>query len=91
MESTAGARYSRQSIINTLAGHSGGQYKLPERLAKHPAFGRLAFLNRQGVEEAIEGLIEKEVLIKRSGEVEINRPGEVKGIRYQYLEIAEHD
>ncbi len=83
VESISGARYSHQRIVNTLAGYSGGQNELPERLAKHPAFGRLAFLNRQGIEEAIEGLIEEEVLVKRSGEV--------KGIRYQYLEIAEHD
>ena len=83
VESTAGARYSCKRIVNTLAGQSGGQYELPERLAKHHAFGRLAFLNREGVEKAIDRLVEDEVLIKR--------PGELEGTRYQYLEMAEQD
>ena len=83
VESTAGARYSRQRIVNTLAGQSGGQYELPVRLAKHPAFGRLAFLNREGVEMAVNKLIEDKILIRRQGELQ--------GTGYQYLEIAEQD
>jgi len=81
VQSTAGARCSRQRIVNTLAGQSSGQYGLPERLTKHPSFGRLAFLGRDGIEEAIDALIEDEVLIEHSGELD--------DTRYQYLEIAE--
>ncbi len=83
VKSTAGARYSRKRIVSTLAGQSRGQYELPERLAKHPALGRLAFLGRDGIEEAIDALIEDEALIERSGELDVTR--------YQYLEIAEQD
>ena len=81
VKSTAGARYSRQRMVRTLAGQSSGQYELPERLVKHPAFGRLAFLGRDGIAEAIDALIEDEVLIEHSGELD--------DTRYQYLEIAE--
>ena len=89
VESTAGARYSFNSIVNTLAGHSGGNYELPKRLAKQDAFGRLAFLKREGVEKAIDQLVEDEVLVKRPGE--IKRPGELERTQYKYLEIAEQD
>ena len=87
VESTVGARYSFNSIVNTLAGDSGGNYEFPKRLAKHHAFGRLAFLKREGVEKAIDKLVEDEVLVKRPGE--IKRPGELERTQYKYLEIAE--
>ena len=83
VEDTAGARYSRQRIVKTLAGQSGGQYELPEHLAKHPAFGRLAFLGQEGIEKAIDKLIENETLDERQGEL-----GETL---YSYLTIAEQD
>lgn len=79
VESTAGARYSCKHIVDTLIGKNGGRHGLPERLANHPSFGRLALLNRQEVESAIDCLIENKVLV--------NRPGEFDGTRYQYLEV----
>ena len=83
VEDTAGARYSRPRMVRTLAGRSGGQYELPEHLAKHPAFGRLAFLGQEGIEKAIDELIENETLDERQGEL-----GETL---YSYLAIAEPD
>ena len=83
VESIAGAPFSYRRIINTLIGRSGGQYELPERLAKHPAFGRLALLGKEAVEAAVDELVENGELVKRAGEVE--------GTGYEYLEIACYD
>jgi len=68
VKSTAGARFSRQRIVRTLAGQSSGQYELPEHLAKHPAFGRLAFLGPNGIETAIGKLVEDGTLVERREE-----------------------
>jgi len=83
VESTAGARYSRQRIVKTLAGQSSGHYELPERLATHPAFGRLALLGAEGIEQTIDELIEDTTLTERRGEVE--------GAPYRYLVIPEQE
>ena len=50
--------YSRRKIERTLVGQKGwSDHALPERLASHPSFGRLAFLGVDGVKERIDGLI----------------------------------
>ncbi|MCY4271876.1 MAG: RecQ family ATP-dependent DNA helicase [bacterium] len=83
VEQTVGARYSRQRMVSTLAGQSGGQYQLPERLAKHPAFGRLAFLGPQEIEKTIDELIENGMLTEHRGELE--------GTSYTHLAVPEQD
>ena len=83
VEDTAGARYSRQRIVRTLAGQIGGQYELPEHLANHPAFGRLAFLGQEGIDKAIDKLIENKTLDENRGEF-----GDTS---YSYLTITEQD
>lgn len=81
VEQTAGTGYSRQRIIRTLAGQHSGRYHLPERLATHPAFGRLAFLGHHKIEEAVDKLIEEGMLAAHRREFE--------GTSYTYLTTPE--
>ena len=83
VESIAEARYSRQRIVRTLAGQSSGLHNLPERLAKHPSFGRLAFLGTKGIEKAIDKLIEAGTLTER--------PEEFAETSYTSLAVSEQD
>ena len=58
-------RYSRRNLVRTLRGADSSQHALAERLAKHPTFGRLAFLGEAGVNEIIDELIEEGMLTCR--------------------------
>ena len=82
VEDTAGDRFSRKRIVRTLAGESE-QFEPREFLAKHPAFGRLAFLGQEGIEDAINTLIDNETLDEQWGQVEQTS--------YSYLTMPKQD
>ena len=58
LDDTRGARYSCRNIERTLVGQrKRSDHALPERLARHPSFGRLAFLGPDGAKKRINDLI----------------------------------
>ena len=63
-------QYSRRNLTRTLLGDGAGPHALPDRLANHPAFGRLAFIGRKGLDEIIDGLIEERLVDSARGEYE---------------------
>ena len=74
--------YSRTRIVRTLCGVNSGQYALQEELAAHPTFGRLAILDKQGVEALIDQLIEEHLITCNEAEYR-------SGTIYKHLEITE--
>ena len=62
--------YSRRNLARTLLGDGAGPHALPDRLANHPAFGRLAFIGRKGLDEIIDGLIDEGLVDSARGEYE---------------------
>ena len=74
-------RYSRRNLVRTLLGADSSQHALPDRLARHPTFGRLAFLGEAGVKEIIDDLIEKGMLTRKVTESK-------SGTTYDTLEIT---
>ena len=74
-------RYSRRNLVRTLRGADSSQHALAERLAKHPTFGRLAFLGEAGVNEIIDDLIEEGMLTRKAA-------GYESATAYETLEIT---
>ena len=74
-------RYSRRNLVRTLLGADSSPHALAERLAKHPTFGRLAFLGEAGVKETIDDLVEEGMLTRNAAEYE-------SATAYETLEIT---
>ena len=70
--------YSHRNLVRTLVGKT---YGLPERLKKHPAFGRLSILGTDGVEQLIDQLVGEGLAITTENEYD--------GTAYETLGITE--
>ena len=62
--------YSRRRIVRALAGVSYAPHALPQELAAHPTFGRLAILSETEVDTLIDELIEER--LAATGESQID-------------------
>ena len=81
---TSGRRrpYSRPRIVRTLTGVNAAPHALPQELAAHPTFGRLAIMDQKDVEDLIDELIESGLATEGGREHE-------SGTIYRHLEITE--
>lgn len=73
--------YSRRRIVRALAGLNVAPHALPQELAAHPTFGRLAILGTTEVESLIDDLLEDQ--LATGGESKHD-----SGTTYGHLEIT---
>ena len=52
-----GGLWSRRNLVRTLLGQAGGEYPLHKKLRSNSCYSRLAFLDRQEIEELFNDLI----------------------------------
>lgn len=58
IDDVEGGMWSRRNLVRTLRGDSGGAHPLHRQLLSHGCFGRLAMLERNRVEENLDGLVD---------------------------------
>ena len=59
IDGTEGGQWSRNNLVRTLRGASGGKYPLHEMLRSHGCFGRLSLLDEREVQKLIDGLTDE--------------------------------
>ena len=79
IDGTERGQWSRNNLVRTLRGQSGGKYPLGEMLRSHGCFGRLSLLDGQAVRALIDQLIDKGWVAEHTPE----------GLGYQALRLTQ--